>query len=83
MNRLLLSLLLASSLCSGCLFSKKNAKPKESSAIASDVEATFRQRWVDRRMAELQAQGRPADAARTQAEAEFREQYNFGHPARK
>lgn len=65
-------------LCSGCgLFSKKDAKPKESSAIAADVEETFHRRWMDKRVSELTAQGIEANAARAQAENEFRERYGF------
>lgn len=77
--RLLLPLLALSLLClTGCgLFSKKGKGPKESSAIAADVEETFRRRWVDKRVGELAAQGIEAGAARTQAEGEFREKYGF------
>lgn len=62
---------------SGCFFSKKKPAAKENTAIAADVEESFRKRWVDKRSAELAAQGTAADAARTQAEAEFRERYGF------
>jgi hypothetical protein len=62
----------------GCgLFSKKSEKKKESSAIAADVEESFRRRWVDKRTGELTAQGIAADVARPQAETEFRNRYNF------
>ena len=64
-------------LSTGCLFSKKGAKANESSAISADVEESFRRRWVEKRSGELTAQGTAADAARTQAEAEFRERYGF------
>jgi CRISPR/Cas system-associated endonuclease Cas1 len=76
---LLLTLVVASLVfSSGCsLFSKKSSRPKESSSIAADVEETFRKRWVDRRVSELAAQGIAADAARPQAETEFREKYAF------
>ena len=67
------------SLCwsSGCLFSKKGTRAKESSAISADVEESFRRRWVDKRAAELTTQDTAADVARTKAEAEFRERYGF------
>ena len=76
-KHLLLLLLAASALVfsTGCVFGKK--KPKESSAIAGEVEETFRRRWVDKRVGELVAQGTAAEAARTQAETEFRERYRF------
>lgn len=65
-------------LSTGCgLFSKKERKPKESSAIAGEVEETFRRRWLDKRTAELTAQGTAAETARAQAEAEFRERFAF------
>lgn len=68
---------------SGCTFFKKSDRPKESSAISAEVEETFRRRWLERRSAELVAQGVAAEAARTQAEGEFREKYGFAQPARK
>ena len=61
----------------GCSFFKKSNRPKASSAISSEVEATFRQRWVDKRVGELTAQGVAADAARQQASREFHERYQF------
>ena len=75
---LLLGLSACLAVTTGCgMFSKKPAREKESSAIASDVEETFRRRWMDKRVAELTAQGATADAARQQAEGEFREKYGF------
>ena len=62
---------------SGCLFHRKNKKPKETNAIAAETEAEFRARFVDKRVAELVAQGKDADSARQQAEAEFRAKYSF------
>ena len=80
-HRLILALLSMSALFStGCgLFSKKGSQPKESSAIASDVEATFRRRWVEKRAGELVAQGVEANAAQAQADAEFREKFGFAN----
>lgn len=63
-------------LLTGC-FTKKSQRAKESSAIAADVEESFRQRWVGKRVTELTAQGTAADAAKTQAEAEFREKFVY------
>jgi len=68
---------------SGCLFSKKAGRVKESSTIAADVEESFRQRWVAKRAAELVAQGTAADAAHTAAETEFRERFAYTLPAQK
>jgi hypothetical protein len=75
----------ATALClsSGCLFSKKANRPKESSAIAADVEESFRKRWVEKRASELASQGTAADAARVQAESEFRERFGFTRAAQK
>ena len=64
-------------LTSGCFFSKKTNRPKESSAISADVEESFRRRWVEKRTAELTAQGSGGEAARTKAEAEFRERFGY------
>ncbi len=65
-------------LAGGCSLFSKKARAKESTAIAGEVEATFRQRWVDKRAGELVAQGVAADAARAQAGREFDERYQFG-----
>ena len=65
-------------LAGGCSLFSKKARAKESTAIAGEVEATFRQRWVDKRAGELAAQGVAADAARAQAGREFDERYQFG-----
>jgi hypothetical protein len=64
-------------LSSGCFFSKKTNRPKESSAISAEVEESFRRRWVEKRTSELTAQGSGGDAARTKAEAEFSERYGY------
>jgi len=66
-------------LCSagGCNLFRKSKKPKDNPAIAADVEAQFRQRWIDKRVAELTGQGKDATAARRQAEDEFREHYSY------
>lgn len=81
-QRLLLTgLCLTALLGSGCLFSKKT--PKENPAISSSVEEAFRVRWVEKRAAELVAKGTAAEAARTQADAEFRERYVFNNPIKK
>ena len=79
MTRLLFLTLLVTSalLSSGCLFSKKSRTPKESTAISSEVEEGFRQRWVDQRTSQLVAQGTAAPTARTQAAGEFRERFGF------
>lgn len=86
MKRLLLALVSSTLLLSaGCsMFSKKNKEPsdrpvveKESKSPAADNEEVLRRRWVDKRAAELAAQGTEATAARAQAEREFSERYGF------
>lgn len=79
----LLTVVAALFLTTGCLFSKKSGRAKESSAISAEVEETFRRRWIDKRVAELTAQGIAAEAARTQADTEFREKYGFNPPAKR
>jgi hypothetical protein len=70
-------------LTAGCLSTRKNAKPKETTAIAAELEESFRQRWVEKRASELIARGLAADLARTQAFEEFKTKYNFpSSPAR-
>jgi hypothetical protein len=76
-------LVAALALSTGCVFSKKNSRPKESSAISSEVEATFRQRWLEKRVTELTAQGVAADQARPQAEQEFRDRFGFDQKLKK
>jgi hypothetical protein len=87
MTRPLLPILLGTTvlLTGGCnLFSRnKEAKPKETNAIASEVEAGFRQRWIDQRSAQLVTQGSTAEAARTQATNEFNERFAFTKDAQK
>lgn len=80
---LLAALAAVLALSSGCLFSKKSGRSKESNAIASEVEETYRKRWVDKRASELMAQGVAADAARAQADQEFNEKYGFNPHGKK
>ncbi len=81
---LLLSLALLIAFCaSGCNFWNKKPKPKPEPAIAADVEEGFKQRWVERRMAELTAKGVNTEVARQQADAEFRERYGYTNAAHK
>ena len=70
-------------LSAGCVFSKKERPPKENPAISAEVEAQFRQRWIDKRVGELTAQGQAAAAARSQAESEFRAHFDFPDRAKK
>ncbi len=67
----------------GCFFSKKTLKPKENTAIAAEMEADFRQRWVDKRTTELAAQGLKPDAAHAQATDEFKARYSYTTAAQK
>lgn len=85
MNRI--PLLLLATLCvglftsAGCLWSKK---PKQNPSIAADVEESFKQRWIARRMAELSASGEAPEgrAAREQATREFAEKYEYTSAAK-
>jgi len=61
----------------GCVFSKKSAKPKEPPATVGDMEHGFKQRWVEKRAAELQARGLATEAAHGQATEEFRTRYGY------
>lgn len=77
-NALLLTASLATLvLATGCSLMKRTNRAKESSAISADVEASFHRRWVEKRTADLTAGGANGAAARTQAEAEFRERYSY------
>jgi len=45
--------------------------------VAIEVEAGFKQRWVDKRVADLTTAGADATAARAQAEKDFRVAYPY------
>ena len=70
-------LCLAVLLTSGCLFSKKTAQPKENPSIPGSVEGALKDRWIEKRAAELTAQGKTPTDAREQATNEFRERYSY------
>lgn len=76
-------LLLLAALSAGCLFSKKPAAPKENTAPAAETEQILMQRSIDKRVAELVAQGLTADAARAQATTEFKDRYGYTSAAKK
>lgn len=84
LQRTLLCCLALAPVCfTGCLgFGAKN-KPKESTAIASEVEESFKQRWIEKRGAALMAQGISPDVARTQAIEEFKLNYGYTSAANK
>jgi hypothetical protein len=67
---------LAISLLTGCSMFKRG-KAREETQITAEVQETFRKRWVDKRTADLVAQGTAAEAARAQAEREFNATYDF------
>ena len=81
--------LLPAALCllllNGCLFwNKKPSGPrveKESPAVATTVEKDFKFRWVEKRSADLVAQGVAADAAQAQAVSEFDAKFPDTHVA--
>jgi ABC-type uncharacterized transport system auxiliary subunit len=74
-----LSFLSLASLFLGC-----SSKPKPNPAIATDVEESFKNRWVAKRMGELQASGAAPDAreARRLAVEEFRKKYEYTSAAK-
>ncbi|MEO6875051.1 MAG: hypothetical protein ABI222_09540 [Opitutaceae bacterium] len=74
-------LLLPLALFAGC--SHANKKPKASSAVASEIEEGFKQRWVEKRASDLMALGLRADLARTQALKEFSTKFSATHAADK
>ena len=84
MNRrpLLVLLAAAAAFSAGCLHLRKSpTKPTES--LTGEVEAGFKARWIDKRAGDLVAQGRPAEEARAQATAEFKERYGYTSAAQK
>lgn len=77
MTKSLLLICLVLAVAPGCAFLKKSDKPKETGSISTEVAENFRKRWVEKRSADLVAQGTAGEVARTQAEAEFRERYDL------
>ena len=64
--------------CGGC-FNRPKANPN----IAAEVEDAFKQRWIAKRMSELQASGQnDPRQARIQATEEFRKKYEYIGSAR-
>jgi hypothetical protein len=80
---LALSLGLASTGCSMLRRNPNHKKPKENSAIAATTEAGFKQRWMEKRTAELKATGLTPEAAQAQAEQEFSVHYSYTSAAKK
>ena len=74
---LLLCLLSLAGFAAGCSSAKKGAKPKVQPGLAAETEESFRQRWVEKRGAELVAAGLRADIARQQALDEFQERFGY------
>jgi len=70
---------------SGCLFHRKSAakEPKPSPYISTEVETQFEQRWEEKRTGDLVAAGVSPDAAKAQAEAEFKQKFAYAQPAPK
>lgn len=82
-KRLLLSFLgIAVLLSTGCLFNRKEKKPKETTAIATEVEKEFHQRWIAKRVSELNARGVAGADAVQQAESEFAQKFAFARDRR-
>jgi hypothetical protein len=65
----------------GCSHFKKS--PPVDNSLARQTDAEFKTRWLEKRTGELVAQGQKADAARAQAEAEFKERFAFTNAAQK
>lgn len=78
----LFALALALIFSTGCMFSKK-ARAARETTITSEVEGNLQRRWVERRAAELVAQGTAAEAAQAQAQREFAEKFAFTGAAKK
>ena len=82
MNRsLIFPVLLSLALRAGCKHNPN--KPKENPAVASEIEEGFKQRWVEKRAADLMALGLRPDLARQQAIDEFRDRFSYTHASGK
>jgi len=77
-------LLVPLALAAGCKSNpNKPKKPKENPAMASEIEDSFKQRWVEKRANELMGLGLRPDLARQQALEEFKVRYQYTHSADK
>ena len=61
--------------------SRHASKEAIGNAPAAEMEASFKQRWIDKRVAELSATGVAAPDALIQASKEFDERFNFNPAA--
>jgi len=78
-SRLLFASLLvisAAALSSGC-FSSSKKKRGEDKSIPLAVEQSLKDRWMEKRSAELAQQGLSPYAAQRQAESEFSKKYSY------
>jgi hypothetical protein len=73
----LAALVLTATGCHIFTWKKKAATPKPSTAYATEVEKDFMHRWIEKRTADLVAQGRGAAEARDQAVADYRRTYSY------
>jgi len=83
-SRLLLASVLvvsAAALSSGCFSSSKKKRAEEKS-IPVAVEQSFKDRWMEKRSAELVQQGLTPYAAQRQADSEFAKKYSYTQVAR-
>jgi hypothetical protein len=81
---LLFLLVLPLALLAACSHKTKKPKnPDDNPAIASEVEEGFKQRWIEKRGAELMALGLRPDLARQQAIDEFNDRFGYTHAAEK
>lgn len=49
--------------------------------VAAQVESDFEERWMAKRVSDLEGQGMTPEAAQAKAQAEFDQQYSFTGPA--
>jgi len=71
----LIAAVCAAPLFTGCSTWRK--KPKETTAISAQTEQSFKERWLEKRGAELIGQGLAPEVARNHAVQEFRQLYEY------
>jgi len=67
----------AAALSSGCFSSAKKKRRAEEKSIPVAVEQALKDRWMEKRSAELVQQGLAPYAAQRQAESEFAKKYSY------
>lgn len=79
-SRILIALLAIACAFAGTACHHRTSKAKKdgiTNTPVAELESSFKQRWIEKRTAELVNSGVAADAAKLKAEEEFKDQYAY------